>query len=73
MKKFILNKLLKSQTIWHYLAKLISELAAKKGLNAKIIYEIVLLFGSLVTKKDLSTKTDAIIAQLKDMDSSHIA
>lgn len=73
MKKFILNKLLKSQTIWHYLAKLISELAAKKGLNAKIIYEIVLLFGSLVTKKPLSHLNARTLAALNKMDSSHIA
>lgn len=73
MKKFILNKILKSRTIWRYLAEMISKLAEKKGLNAAIIKEIVLLFGHLVTGKNLSEKHSDIIAQIKGMDSSRIA
>lgn len=69
MKKFILNRLLKSRTIWNYLADLISKLAAKKGLDPAIIREIVLLFGSLITKKKLSEKHDHTIAQIKRISS----
>lgn len=69
MKKFILNKLLKSRTLWYFLADRIATLADRKGLNPDIIREIVLLFGSLVTKKDLSTKHSHTIAQIKRMDS----
>ncbi len=67
---WIIKRLLKSKTVWYMLADKLSALAEKKlDLDPNIVRQIVLLFGSLMTGKELLNqgKTAAVVKKIKKM------